>query len=46
VDRFRIKIRDEATGTMVYDNQHGTDDNAELGDTTVLEGGSIVIYKP
>jgi hypothetical protein len=47
VDRFRIKIWDEASGTMVYDNQHGTDDTAGLvGDGTLVQGGSVVIHKP
>jgi len=46
VDRLRIKIWDEASGVMIYDNQHGTDDNAALGDATVIQGGSIVIRKP
>ena len=46
-DRFRIKLWDEASGTKVYDNQHGTDDNAGLtGGGTLLQGGSIEIHKP
>jgi hypothetical protein len=46
VDRFRIKLWDEASGTKIYDNQNGTDDNAGLtGDGTLLQGGSIVIQK-
>jgi probable HAF family extracellular repeat protein len=45
-DRFRIKIWDEASGLIVYDNQVGTDDTAGLvGDGTLLQGGSIVIQK-
>jgi len=45
-DRFRIKLWDEASGTKVYDNQHGADDNAGLtGDGTQVQGGSIVIQK-
>lgn len=46
LDRFRIKIWQEATSTIVYDNQRDTADNAALGDATVLQGGSIVIHKP
>jgi hypothetical protein len=42
-DKFRIKIWDKATGTLVYDNQFGADDDAEP--TTLLGGGSIVIHK-
>jgi hypothetical protein len=45
-DRFRIKIWDfEAGDTVVYDNQAGTDDNADLADHTVLGNGSIVIHR-
>jgi len=42
-DRFRIKIWDRETGTIVYDNQLGAD---EYGDAaTAIGGGSIVIRK-
>jgi hypothetical protein len=42
-DKFRIKIWDKATDTVVYDNQMGAD---EIGDpTTVIGGGSIVVHK-
>lgn len=44
-DRFRIKIWDNATGVIVYDNQPASDDDAELNDATILRGGSIVIHK-
>lgn len=43
VDRFRIKIWDSGTGSIIYDNQIGDDDSAAL--TTTLGGGSIVIHK-
>ena len=43
VDKFRIKITN-ADGT-IYDNQTGTDDDASLGATTSLAGGSISIKK-
>lgn len=42
VDRFRIKIWDKATGTIVYDNQIGDSDTGNA--TTALGGGSIVIH--
>ncbi|HWI63779.1 MAG TPA: PKD domain-containing protein [Symbiobacteriaceae bacterium] len=42
-DKFRIKIWDKASGTVIYDNQMGGSDDAEP--TTVLAGGSIVIHK-
>ncbi|MDH7488985.1 MAG: hypothetical protein QHH80_05705 [Anaerolineae bacterium] len=42
VDKFRIKIWDKATSSVVYDNQMGKD---EYGDfATELGGGSIVIH--
>ena len=44
VDMFRIKIWDIDNGdAIVYDNQIGDDDDAEL--TTGIGGGSIVIHK-
>ncbi|HAG08943.1 MAG TPA: hypothetical protein DCK87_05190 [Desulfotomaculum sp.] len=42
-DKFRIKIWDKAKDIVVYDNQMGTDENAEP--STVIGGGSIVIHK-
>lgn len=44
-DRFRMKIWDTATSTVIYDNLAGSGDDAELGDATVLGGGSVVIHK-
>lgn len=43
VDKFRIKIWDKATGTIIYDNQLGDADDADA--TTAIMGGSIVIHK-
>lgn len=43
VDKFRIKIWDQAAGLIVYDNQMGADDNAAL--VTALGGGAIVIHR-
>ena len=43
VDKFRIKIWDRVTGIVVYDNQHGDNDDASV--STALGGGSIVIHK-
>jgi hypothetical protein len=40
-DRFRIKIWDRATNSIVYYNQLGDSDTADL--TTIIGGGSIVI---
>jgi hypothetical protein len=42
-DKFRIKIWDEATGIVTYDNKAGASDYGE--DATELTGGSIVIHK-
>ncbi|MDY9927291.1 PKD domain-containing protein, partial [Methanosarcina sp.] len=42
-DRFRIKIWDKASETIVYDNMLDADDDADL--TTVIQGGSITIHK-
>lgn len=41
-DKFRIKIWNNATGKIVYDNQIGSPDNANPN--TVIGGGSIVIH--
>ncbi len=43
VDKFRIKIWDKATDTIVYDNLMGGDD--DVVPTTVLSHGSIKIHK-
>jgi PKD repeat protein len=42
-DKFRIKLWDEATGTVIYDNQLGGSDTDDP--TTAIQGGSIVIHK-
>jgi parallel beta-helix repeat protein len=46
-DRFRIKIWQEEADSelVVYDNKRGEDDDAELDDTTIIGGGSIVIHQ-
>jgi hypothetical protein len=41
VDRLRIRIWERSTGTIVYDNESGTDDTADPA--SVLGGGNIVI---
>ncbi|MEW5975999.1 MAG: kelch repeat-containing protein [Acidobacteriota bacterium] len=43
LDKFRIKIQDKSSGTVVYDNQFGTGDDATP--TTAVAGGSIQIKK-
>jgi hypothetical protein len=42
VDKFRIKIWEEASGTIVYDNQLGAGDSATP--STAISGGGIVIH--
>jgi hypothetical protein len=42
VDKFRIKVWDSSTGTVVYDNQFGASDGADP--STQIAGGSIVIH--
>lgn len=42
-DLFRIKIWDNNNDEVVYDNQMGDADDAEL--TTEVQGGSIKIHK-
>jgi len=43
VDKFRIKIWEQSSGEVVYDNQIGADETADP--STVIGGGSIVIHK-
>jgi YVTN family beta-propeller protein len=43
VDKFRIKIWDKATDTIIYDNQLGAAEDASP--TTVIGGGGITIHK-
>ena len=45
VDRFRMKIWDEVTGSVIYDNQAGAGDNDDLDVATALQGGNIVVHK-
>jgi probable HAF family extracellular repeat protein len=42
-DRFRLKIWEKASGTVVYDNQLNATDTSDP--TTALGGGSIVIHR-
>jgi hypothetical protein len=43
LDKFRIKIWELGTETIVYDNQLGDVEDADP--TTILGGGSIVVHK-
>jgi len=43
VDKFRIKITDPVTGSVVYDNMMSSDDTMTSANTQAIGGGSIVI---
>jgi PKD repeat protein len=43
-DRLRIRIRNKATGTVVYDTQMGAPDNAEPA--TAIDSGNISVRLP
>lgn len=43
IDKFRIKIWDKVTGSVIYDNQTGAADDAAAA--TEIEAGSIAIHK-
>ena len=45
VDRFRIKVWNTATGSIVFDNQMGGSDDLSASPTEAVSGGSIVIHK-
>jgi PKD repeat protein len=42
-DRFRIKIWHKSDGHVIYDNQEGSEDSAEV--KTALGGGNITIHR-
>jgi len=44
VDKFRIKIWDKTTGTIVYDNVAGKSDDVDASSLQTIGGGSIVIH--
>ena len=44
MDKFRIKIWDNGTGGVVYDNKRGESDDIDRTDPQVIGGGSIVIH--
>lgn len=45
VDRFRIKIWNQATGVVVYDNVRGASDDIDSANPEAISSGSIVIHK-
>jgi len=44
VDKFRIKIWDTGSGTVVYDNAMGASDDIDAANPQAISGGSIVIH--
>ena len=44
-DKFRIKIVDRDTDTLVYDNVLGASDDIDAANPQVITNGSIVIHK-
>lgn len=44
VDRFRIKVWDRATGTVIYDNVGGAPDDLDSASPQAIGSGSIVIH--
>lgn len=44
VDKFRIKIWDKATGSVIYDNVLGSSDDLDAANPQAIGGGSIVIH--
>lgn len=45
VDKFRMKIVDTGSGTVVYDNAIGSSDDIDSANPQALTGGQIVIHK-
>ncbi len=45
VDKFRIKIWDKATSTVVFDNVLGGSEDIDAANPQAIGGGSIVIHK-
>lgn len=43
IDKFRMKIWDPTTDTIIYDNQLDAPEDADA--TTEIQGGSIIIHK-
>jgi hypothetical protein len=44
-DKFRIKIWEMSSGTIVYDNNYSASDDIDSAAPTAIAGGSIVIHK-
>jgi hypothetical protein len=46
VDKFRIKIWDRSTETIIYDNVVDASDDIDSANPQTISGGSIVIHSP
>jgi hypothetical protein len=44
-DRFRLKVWDIASGSVVYDNSRGASDDLDAANPQVIETGNITIHK-
>ena len=45
MDKSRLKVWDQATGTIVYDNVVGAPVDIDAANPQAIAGGSIVIHK-
>jgi hypothetical protein len=45
VDKFRIKIWEIASGTVIYDNAAGASEDIDAANPLAIGGGSIIIHK-
>jgi hypothetical protein len=46
LDKFRLKVVEKATSTVIYDNAFGSSEDMDIANPQVLRQGSIVIHKP
>jgi hypothetical protein len=45
VDRFRLKVWEQATGALVYDNVVGASDDIDSASPQAIASGSIILHK-
>jgi hypothetical protein len=45
VDKFRLKVVNKATNTLIYDNAFGSPDDMDTANPQAIASGSIVIHK-
>ena len=46
LDKFRLKVVEKATSTVIYDNAFGSSEDMDIANPQVIRQGSIVIHKP